>query len=394
MTTSCGPKPSTWSTCRALALALCAGAAAAGGEALAQQAGERVVVDAPADRDLYLAGGAVEVPAEVAGDVVAAGGTVTTSGAIGEDLAAAGGTIQVRGRVGDDVRGVGGEITLGANVEDAAVLAGGSVRIARGVQVGGQALIAAGTVSLDGDVGGELRVVGGRVRIGGSVAGNATIEARDRLELVPGARFGGDLVYASPAPVALPEGVTVAGRVVHRPLEGSGGGAGGAAAVLGVVWTLGLALAAVILLVAFPRLTVAAARLVPSSPGRVLLTGAIAVSAVPIVTVAVLLTGVGAPLALAVLGIWLVALFAGWLVAAVFLADVAARRLLKREPGLGARAGLAALAAVVLALVGAIPLLGWLVALSALLFGTGALLLALGRALRAGPAQVATARNR
>lgn len=386
-----GPKPCTWSMYRALALALCAGATSSGGEALAQQAGQRVVVESTTDGDLYLAGGTVEVSADVRGDVVAGAGTVTTTAAIAQDLAAAGGTVQIRGRVGDDVRAAGGEVTLAADVGDSAVLAGGSVRVARGVKVGGLALIAAGTVSLDGDVGGALRVAGGTVRIDGNVAGNATIDARDRLELGPGARFGGDLVYTSEAPVVLPEGVTVAGRVVHHPLERSRSGFPVGAAVFGVLWLLGLALAAVVLLVALPRLTVGAARLVATSPGRTLLTGAIYLFVVPVAVIAALVTGVGAPLALAVLGIWLVALLVGWLVAAVFLADVAARRLLRREPGLGARAGLTALAVVVLALVGAIPVVGWLVALAALLFGTGALLLALGRALRAGPPQTAAA---
>lgn len=383
MPTSREPKRCTWGPY--LALALSAGAAMYGGEAVAQQAGQRVIVDAPADRDLYLAAGTVEVSADVRGDVVAGAGTVTTTAAIAQDLAAVGGTVQVRGRVGDDVRAVGGEVTLAADVGDSAVLAGGSVRVARGVKVGGLALIAAGTVSLDGDVGGELRVAGGTIRIDGNVAGNATIDAKDRLELGPGARFGGDLVYTSEEPVVLPEGVTVAGRVVHHPLERSRPGVPAGAAVFGVLWLLGLALAAVVLLVAFPRLTVGAARLVVASPGRALLTGAVTLFVAPVAIVAALVTGVGAPLALAVLGIWLVALLVGWLVAAVLLADVAARRLLKREPGLGARAGLTALAVVVLALAGAIPVLGWLAALSALLFGTGALLLALGRALRAGP---------
>jgi hypothetical protein len=391
MATSGGPKDCTWSWLQRLllALVLCT-AAVSDGEALAQQAGQRVVVDSRVDRDLYLAGATVEVRAEVGGDVIAGAGAVTTTAEITQDLVAAGGTVEVRGRVGDDVRLVGGELTLAGDVGDAAVLAGGAVRVSRGVQVGGQALIAAGRVFLDGDVAGELRVAAGTVRIGGSVAGNATIDARDRFELGPGARFGGDLVYTSPEPVVLPQGVTVAGRVVHRPLERPRPGVPAGAAVFGVLWLLGLALAAVVLLIAFPRLTVGAARLVATSAGRALLTGAVALFVIPFATLVALLTGIGAPLALAVLGIWLVALLAGWLVAAGFVADVAARALLRREPGLGARAGLTAVAAVVLALFGAIPVLGWLVSLAAFLLGTGALLLALGRTLRSGPPQAAT----
>lgn len=374
---------------RTLALVLCAGAGVAtAGAALAQQAGERVTVDSPAQRDLYLAGGTIEVAADVEGDVVAAGGTVETTAAVSQDLTAAGATVRVRGPVGDDVRAVGGEVTLAADAGDSVVLAGATLRVARGAKVGGLALLAGGRVVVEGEISGELRATGGTVRIDGPVAGNATIDARERLELGPGARFGGDLVYTSPQPVTLPDGVTVAGRVAHHPLERPRGSPA-ALAVFAILWLLGLALAAVVLLIAFPRLTIGAARLVGSEPGRTLLAGAILLFVVPIAAVAVLLTGVGAPLALAVLLIWTVALLAGWLVAAAFLADVAALRLLRREPGLGARAGFTALAAVVLTLFGAIPFVGWLASLGALLFGTGALLLAAGRALRSGPPQPA-----
>lgn len=375
----------------AAALALCAAAAIAGGGAAAQEAGQRVAVEAPADRDLYLAGGTVEVSADVAGDVVAAGGTVDTTAAVAEDLTAAGGTVRVRGRVGDDVRALGGDVTLAAEVRDAAVLAGASVRIARGAKVGGLALLAAGTIAVDGEVAGPLRAAGGTVRIDGSVGGDVRVVASDRLELGPRARIGGDLVYSSPAPVVVPDGATIAGRVVHEPRAARRGLSAGAAAAVAVLWVLGLALAAVVLLVAFPRLTIGAARLVTAAPGRSLLAGAIHVLLVPLAAVVLLVTAVGAPVALAALGLWLVLLFAGWLTAAASLAVLAARRLLRREPGLGALAALTFVAAVLLAVVGAIPFVGWLVSLAAVLFGTGALLLALGRALRSGPPQAAPA---
>jgi cytoskeletal protein CcmA (bactofilin family) len=341
--------------------------------AYAQQAGPSVVVRTPVGEDLYAAGGSVEVLAEVQGDVLAAGGRVSLQAPVRGDVAAAGGTVSVSGPVGDDVRAVGGLVTVAAPVGGDLVAAGGRVRLAPEAAVAGRAWLAGGSVEIAGTVTGHVEAVGRTVRISGRVDGDVTVAAAE-VEVPAGARIGGQLLYRSPEPARIDPGAQIAGGVTHRRMDvpRPAAVARRLALAAGLVAAAGLALAALVLVLLFPRTAVRAARTIGTDPWKSLGVGFALLVAVPAAGVALAATVIGIPLGLALLALYAVGLLAGFLTGIVFLGDLALRPL-SRDPGATVRVLSVILAVAVLALLQWVPGLGAGLAWLAVVLGLGAL---------------------
>jgi len=365
--------------------ALVAAAALFACEALqAQEASQSVVKSGALSEDLYLAGDRVEVSADVAGDVVAAGRSVAITGRVTGDVLLGGAEVEITGAVLDDVRGAGGTVRVTGSVGDDAVLAGGRVSIDRGARVGGRAFLAGGEVRVAGTVAKALKAGGGTVVLTGEVLGDVELAA-DRVEIGPGAHVAGSLRYRSPAPAQIAPGARIDGPVTRLDLPARQGRTGGAAAVLGVLFLAGVALAGVVGFLLFPRFSLGAARNLAAEPWACVGVGLALVVATPVVLALALVTVVGAPLALAGTALWLVLLLAGYLACALFLGDLALRRL-RPEPSRAATILALVLALVALRLLRLVPVLGAVVGLLAVATGVGALARAAGRAWRASRA--------
>lgn len=138
---------------------------------------ERVVVTGTINGDVYAAGAVVEITGTVSQDVVVAGGTVTVrSVSIGDSLVTAGDIISVS----EDVTVAGGFIFAGRNVHNNAV-------VGRGMYG------AAGLLDFNGTVGKDVWVT-----LGAMTAGNAAL-------------ISGDLSYSMEHDTDLPESLTVNG---------------------------------------------------------------------------------------------------------------------------------------------------------------------------------------
>ncbi len=340
--------------------------------ALAQEAGGDVVRTGRVDEDLYAAGGSVDLRVEARDDVVTAGGRVLVDSQVGGSVLTAGGRLDVLGTVGNDVRAVGGTVRVGARIGDEATLAGGTVELLREASVAGRASLAGGTVEVAGSVGKDLRAAGGNVIVSGEVAGDAEL-AGGRITIRPSARIHGDLSYASAQEARIEPGARIDGKITHRVLEHRGRGW---KVLWKVLWLAGLFAAALVLLLVFPRFSVAAAREAEAEPARCLGLGLLVLLGVPVAIVLLFATVVGIPLALAGTALYPVLLLGGYLTAAIALGDAGLRRLANvAEPSRAQRVLAVAVALVALRIVRLVPIAGALVLFAALLFGLGALAL-------------------
>ncbi len=336
--------------------------------ALAQAAGESVVKTGRVDEDLYVAGGNVEVRMDARDDVVAAGGNVLVAGEVRGAVLAAGGQVEVRGKVGNDVRAAGGNVRVGAQIGDEATLAGGNVELLADASVGGRAWIAGGTVDVAGRVGKQLRVAGRNVVVSGEIAGDAEL-AGENITIGPNARIHGNLTYASPREARIDGGARIEGKITRQVIEHRGRGWRVAWKVL---WHAGLFVAALVLLLVFPRFSVAAVRDVEGEPGRCLGLGLLVLLGTPVALAVLYATLVGIPLALAGTAVYVLVLLAGYLAGALLLGDVGLRGLAKvAEPSTGQRVASIAVAVVVLWMVQLVPIVRTLVVFGVLLFGLG-----------------------
>jgi hypothetical protein len=260
------------------------------------------------------------------------------------------------------------------------------VRIERGAVVGSRAWLGGGDVAVAGTVGGGLRVAGGHVLIDGPVHGDVQVES-DSLEIGPAAQIEGDVIHRGRGEPRVDPGAHIAGRVEHhRPA------APRPARAFAFLWWLlllpALFVTGAVLITLFPRFTPAAAQTIATDTWRSLGVGAIALVAAPALTVGLFVTGVGFPLALLLLAGYFAALLLGYLVSALYLGRVGVTRLggRGREPSRGALVVGLLVALLVLGLLRLVPILGGLVSLAALLFGTGAFLIQLYRTYRGGGA--------
>lgn len=182
--------------------------------------GEEVVLESgrSVSGDFYGAGESVGVLGDVAGDAMVAGETVTVTGSVGGDLLAAGRTVTVEGLVEGDIRVAGQDVMIDSRV-GRAVTAFGSrlVAVAKEASIGRTLLAFGEQLEVRGAVGQDLRAFADTVLISGRVAGDVDVEA-DRLIIAEGARVEGDVRYIGPARPEIAPG-TVAGEVIYRPEE-------------------------------------------------------------------------------------------------------------------------------------------------------------------------------
>lgn len=350
-----------------LLCAVAAGAAADGREAqllLRQQgadifiAGDSARISQPVKGDLLAAGGELLLGGPVAGDQIAFGGKLRFDGAVSQDLYAGGGQVALEGSVARNARVVGGDVSLGPRA-----------------RIDGNASFAGGDIKVLGAIGGYLQAAGGRVLIDGRVDGDVEA-AGGALELGPNARIGGRLRYRGGAPLKQDPAAQVAGGIerlempVRRVTERSP-----APAVFGV-WTLGLMVMAAVLVAAVPGFFGRVAEAARARFGWSVLAGFLALAALPLAVLILLVTVVGAPLALLALLAYFALLLTGYVAAGIALGEAAlARWWTARAAHRGWRALAAALGVLAIGLVALIPWLGALIALLALLAGMGALLL-------------------
>lgn len=305
----------------------------------------------------FYSGVAVDVSGTVNGDVYAAGQSVTVSGDVTGDVIAAAQTITISGRVDGNVRLAGQDVTITGQVARSGTIFASDVLVDARGSVQNDIVATATSIRVAGVVGRDLLVSVTDLRIDGTV--------------------GGDVTYASARSARIADGA-VTGTVKHvQTQQASAPQVSPWAAALG--WFLGLIYA----LVALSLLTVAAGLLVPRTlarvtdrllptPWRALLVGFVAAVVVPIGLLLLLVTIVGAPLALAALLVWIVLTLATFLVAAHYLGRVVLRR--SPHPVLQSFVG-----GLILIVGLQIPVLNILVWLAMVFFGLGAELLELYR---------------
>ncbi|NYD74608.1 polymer-forming cytoskeletal protein [Leifsonia soli] len=301
----------------------------------------------------FYTGTAIDVSGSVDGDVYAAGQSVNISGDVTGDVIAAAQTITVSGTVDGNIRLAGQDVTISGDVMRSGTIFASSIVVSDGGSVRNDIVAAAATITVAGDVGRDMEVSVSRLTIDGSV--------------------GGDVTYSSDTTAQIASGA-VAGTVHHiRPQRASTVEISPWAVAFG--WLLGLLYA----LVALSLITVAAGLLIPRwlervtdqlipSPWRALLVGFIAAIVVPFALLFLLVTIVGAPLALAGILVWTVLTLATFLFSAHYLGRLVLRG--RHHPVLTSFVG-----GLILIVGLQIPWLNILVWLAMVFFGLGAQLL-------------------
>lgn len=305
----------------------------------------------------FYSGVAVDVSGDVQGDVYAAGQSVTISGNVTGDVIAAAQTITIGGTVNGNVRLAGQAVTVNGTVARSATIFASSLVVAAGGSVQNDLVATAGSMRIAGDIGRDVLASAANLTVDGTVGGDLTYSSENRAHIANGA-VGGTVQHVQnqqqPRVEVSPWGVAVG-------------------------WLLGLLYA----LVALSLVTVAAALLIPRwlqrvtdqllpSPWRALLVGFVAAIVVPFALLFLLVTIIGAPLALAGILLWTVLTLATFVFSAHYLGRLVLRG--EHHPVLTSFVG-----GLILIVALQIPWLNILIWLAMVSFGLGAQLLELRR---------------
>jgi cytoskeletal protein CcmA (bactofilin family) len=303
--------------------------------------------------------------------VMVTGGTVRLGAGVGRSVIAAAGRLSVHGPVGHNLR-----------------VAGGHVELLPEASVAGNVSVGAGQVTLRGPVQGDVRVAGGTVLIDTSVQGDVWVGA-GQVRLGPNAKLAGALHWRSNQAMERDPAAQVAGAVsaITWPITRGHGGHDNdkmphrsdtkswhtpSSFTGGWWWTLGLMLLSAGLVAALPgtaqRVTLTLRHRWPWS----VLAGLAVIACVPVAAVLLLITVVGAPVALVLLLMVLPLLIVGYASLGASLGQWAlASWQAQRMASTPWRVAAAMLGMLALAALASLPWLGPLVAVLAVLSGVG-----------------------
>lgn len=349
-----------------LLLTLC-GPAWAGAEL---QTGGEIRLIAPVSDGLVAAGCSVSVDAPVAGDVVAAGLDLRTTAPISGDALLAGFDLALKGPVGGDLAAIGFDLSLLSDVAGDAFLNAGELTIDPTARIAGDLVADGGEVTLSGQVEGDAHLTGDRVIVAGRVGGDLEVTS-GMLELRPGATILGDLRHNGPMAVEVPAGVEIGGTVRHHYQSAPDDGP----TILGSLGkALALFLLGVALLWLLPGPVLRAADAMPRHPLRHLLLGGAILLLSPVLLGLLMISVIGIPLGVLMLGLWLLALPVGIVVTGFAVAvKVRQRGLGMEREAAAALLRRYAVAAVVMAALPLVPIAGLFALTLMAAMGVGAL---------------------
>lgn len=313
--------------------------------------------------DAYLLGNTATIRHNVRDDAVVVGNSVGVTAATGGDIVAVGNTVRLTGAVGDDIMTAGNEVRVAVPQVDDIFAAGSRL------EIGGEA------------VRGSVYALGSQITISGTIEG--TVRATGAEIIIPsGTTIRGDLLTFGENEPKIAEDVTISGARRHEPIDERSNRVAwaGALARRSLTWFV----SGLLLLFLFPRLMSETAALSLSRSGRALGIGTLVFVLVLPLFMALLLSQIAWPIAWIVLAgavaLMIIAHVAAALVLGMWVGRLMPSAAVSRPGTLPWQLLLAGV--VVLKLIQAVPVAGWLFMAVVTLLSLGALLEIIWRRMR------------
>lgn len=340
---------------------------------------DKVKVSRDISDDVYIFGGNITVSGDIHGDLIVGGGNIRVTGTIDGDLMAGGGQITIDGPVRETVRVGGGSITINGPVARDVLVGGGTVMLGADSVIGGDLLAGAGNLTAAGVIKDDIRGSLGAADIAGTVGGDINVTV-DRLTVSDGALVKGDLTYTSERKAQISDGSRVAGAIKRRTPEEPRtlfpGSLFPGFQLLGWLWSLvGMILTALTIAWLFPATLEKTGEALFDRPGTSFGFGFAALFLTPIAAILLIVftLGLALPISLLALTFYAVGIYLAQIYAA---ATVGTRALNSFSPenrwiGAGAIVGI-----VFFGVLRLVPFVGGFVTFVLILFGLGAISLA------------------
>jgi cytoskeletal protein CcmA (bactofilin family) len=165
---------------------------------------------------LWLFSGTVRIDGEQDGDLWAFAQELEINGVVDGQVNAWAQEIKLDGEVKETARFFGQMIRVTGTVDGNLQAFGQSVEIGPDAVIMGNLKAGGADVTIEGTIEGDLRATGGMVELMGSVGGDVELEA-ETIEIDPGAKIGGSLVYVSRKELELDDEGIVSGTIDWDP---------------------------------------------------------------------------------------------------------------------------------------------------------------------------------
>lgn len=258
--------------------------------------------------DLYVAAGTFEFTGRADRDVIVAAGEATIGGTIAGSVQLAAGQTEITGTIDGSLRVLSGTVRLSGRVGGDVVMAGGQIEVPSGGEIGGNLIVAGGTVEVQGNVTGDVSGYAMQATLGGTIQGSVDVNTSN-LDILDTAQITGPVTYASRQDADIDANAQLAQGIEQEEVSPWGGGdnplSRASGSLLRTLWAL---VAGTLLVIAAPRLV----NQLGSNGKRLLrslVTGVIALIAVPILAIVLMVTVIGIPAGIVLLTVFFVALY-------------------------------------------------------------------------------------
>ncbi len=339
----------------------------------------RDIVILPADQvvhgNYYALGDSVEISGIVTGDLYVLAGQVFVDGHVEGDVLALGGSVEISGRVGNNIRVLGGQVTLSGAVAKNITAITGNFQMMPSADVQGNVVCVAGNADIGAPVAEDVMVFASNLRVSNELSKDLDAYV-GQLRLTSKAVIDGNVAYGSNTVAMIDPGAKIKGAVtfessyVSRVFEGSWMkgilvGSKIATALMNFFYSL---ITGLILIRLFPKTVECALQALKTSPWKAFVYGIVLLVLLPLASLILLMTVLGAPFALTLIAFNIIGFYTAKIFSILWASNAVFHRMgLKLKPFATLFVGLVAYFCLT-----AIPIFGTIVALLAMLFGVGA----------------------
>jgi cytoskeletal protein CcmA (bactofilin family) len=318
--------------------------------------------------DLIVSAASTRIDGDVEGDLIIFSHSVTVNGHIKGDIIAFSQELRVNGPVDGNVRAMVQTLQLYGTVARNVLAWAGDVNLDQDAKVNGTLTTGSGHLEVNGQLGRNARIRGGHLTIGSraEIAGQATAQLRQPPDVSSTAKLGSPLDWTITKSGS--ETRYSSGRYyVHQVLKW------GASFLFGLV-----------LLFVVPGFFFDAVKACGKTAPAIGF-GVLFLFAIPIAAVIVCITVVGLGVGISAMMFWLIAIYAAQVLVGAWLGE----KILGEGAGAGAALGRLALGLAILRALGMLPYLGGWISFVVVIWGMGAVTLAIYKNMR--PQLAATA---
>lgn len=336
--------------------------------------------DEVVDGNLYAAGASITIDGQIKGDVFCAGQNININGAVDGDIFCAGHSLNINGPVGGSVRVAGNSLNINSEIKRNVMAFGASVYMSDHASAGWDMLIGAATADIKGKIGRTLHGGASQVNISGAIGGDVNLRMgsknkKTNLIISKETNIGGNINYTSYQDASIDKEAKIKGKVTrHEPKIAATRAQNYLAYAWSRIYSLFTALVIGLVLIALWK-----DEIIKLTDGMLIKIwpsigwGVVALFLTPIIVILLLITLIGAPLALILTGLWIIAV----LLSKILVGITVGRKIMER---LKEDKKYSLIAAMIVGIaiswiIFSLPVLGWLIALVAVWWGLGGIYL-------------------